>query len=278
MANIPTRIADRLQTGLKRFQTILQTAKSRDVNESDTVIIITDILADVLGYDKYSEITSEFVIRGTYCDLATKIDSKLQYLIEVKAINSDLKDSYVKQAVDYAANQGIDWVVLTNGIEWRAYKIIFNKPIDQELVLEFDILKLNPKNEENLELLYFLSREGWVKSTISAYHSQKQVLSRFYIGALILGDAVIDTIRRELKKISPDIKIENEQIQRVLTQEVIKRDVVEGEKAEEAMKKINKTFTRIQKMREKERNKKIESTQDEDIAEIEEPPIDSRIN
>jgi hypothetical protein len=278
MANIPTRIADRLQTGLKRFQTILQTAKSRDVNESDTVIIITDILADVLGYDKYSEITSEFVIRGTYCDLATKIDGKLQYLIEVKAINSDLKDSYVKQAVDYAANQGIDWVVLTNGIEWRAYKIIFNKPIDQELVLEFDILKLNPKNEENLELLYFLSREGWIKSTISAYHSQKQVLSRFYIGAIILSDTVIDTIRRELKKISPDIKIENEQIQRVLTQEVIKRDVVEGEKAEEAIRKINKTFTRIQKMREKERNKKIESTQDEDVAEIETPPIDNRIN
>lgn len=276
MAAIPVKIAERLQSGLKRFQSILQTAKSRDVNESDTVIIITDILADVLGYDKYSEITSEFVIRSTYCDLATKIDGKLQYLIEVKAINSDLKDSYVKQAVDYASNQGIDWVILTNGIVWRVYKILFNKPIDQELVLEFDILNLNPKNDESLELIYFLSREGWIKSTISAYHSQKQVLSRFYIGALILSDTVVDTIRRELKKISPDIKIENDQIQRVLMQEVIKREVVEGDKADEAMRKINKVFSRIQKMREKERAKKIEESKNDDSLEITSSQLTSR--
>jgi hypothetical protein len=37
---------------------------------SDTVIIVTDVLAEVFGYDKYSELTAEFAISGTYCDLA----------------------------------------------------------------------------------------------------------------------------------------------------------------------------------------------------------------
>ena len=49
---IPSRIVDRLAGGLKRFQPILASAKSRDVNESDTSMIITDVLAEIFGYDK----------------------------------------------------------------------------------------------------------------------------------------------------------------------------------------------------------------------------------
>ncbi len=83
---IASRISDRLAAGLKKYQPILSSAKSRDVNESDTSLIATDILAEVFGYDKYSEITRELCIRGTFCDLATRIDGKFQLLIEVKAI------------------------------------------------------------------------------------------------------------------------------------------------------------------------------------------------
>src|SRR5690606_26386826 len=113
-------------------QPILAAVKSRDIGEADTVTIVKDLLADVFGYDKYAELTSEYSIRGTFCDLATKIDGALQTLIEVKAIGLELKDHHVKQAIDYAANQGVDWVLLTNGVQWRVYHVIFAKPIGQE--------------------------------------------------------------------------------------------------------------------------------------------------
>ncbi|MDQ3848447.1 MAG: restriction endonuclease subunit R, partial [Thermoproteota archaeon] len=122
MPQVPTKVAERLAVGIKRFQPILASAKSRDVGESDTVIIITDMLSEVFGYDKYSEITSETSIRGTWCDLALKIDGTIEYLIEAKAIGLDLKDAHTKQAVDYSANQGTDWVILTNAEIWRVYK------------------------------------------------------------------------------------------------------------------------------------------------------------
>src|SRR5687768_16227688 len=96
---VPMKVAERLAAGLKRFQPVLQSAKARDVNESDTSLIVTDMLAEVFGYDKYSEITRELCIRGTFCDLATRIDGKFQTLFEVKAIGLDLKDSHIKQAV-----------------------------------------------------------------------------------------------------------------------------------------------------------------------------------
>ncbi|HXH90965.1 MAG TPA: hypothetical protein VNN25_05250 [Thermoanaerobaculia bacterium] len=49
---IPGRVAERLSAGLKRFGPILSSAKSRDVNESHTSMIVTDLLADIIGYDK----------------------------------------------------------------------------------------------------------------------------------------------------------------------------------------------------------------------------------
>lgn len=244
MASISKRTAERLAAGIKRFQPIIASAKSRDVNESDTAIIVTDILSDIFGYDKYSEVTSEHAIRGTNCDLAVKLDGAIQILLELKAIGLELKDPHVKQAVDYAANQGIDWVVLTNGVSWKIYKVIFGKPIDQELVADFDFLTLNPRDQDHLALLHLLSKEGWTKSLLSDFHSQKQALSRFTIGALLLADPILATVRRELKRISPDVRVDPDQIRSVLTQEVLKRDVLEGDKAEEAKRKVTRSLNR----------------------------------
>ncbi len=245
MPLIPNKIAERLAAGIRRFQPILASAKSRDVGESDTVIIITDMLAEVFGYDKYSEITSETAIRGTWCDLAIKIDNVIEFLLEVKAIGLELKDSHTKQAVDYCANQGTDWVLLTNGENWRVYKVTFSKPINHELVLEINFSQLSPKKTADLELLYPLTREGWMKSALGEYHTQQQALSRFFLGATVLSNPVLEVIRRELKRLSPDVRIDVEQIKSVLMQEVLKREVVEGEQATEAQKKINKAANRL---------------------------------
>ena len=238
MASIPSKVANRIVAGLKTFQPVVSSAKARDVNESDTVIIITDMLSEIFGYDKYSDITSEHIIRSTYCDLAVKLDGAIQALIEVKAVGLDLKEQYVKQAIDYASDQGVDWVVLTNGSLWRIYNVIFEKPVNMELVTEIDFCALNPKNDRDVELLYLLSKEGWVKSALGDYHTQRQALSRFYIGATVVSEPIVTAIRRQLRQLSPDVRIDVEQIRAVLSQEVIKREVMEGEKADAARKKI----------------------------------------
>lgn len=253
MATVPSKVAERLVAGLKRFQPVLLAAKSRDVGESDTVTIIVDMLAEIFGYDKYSEITSEYAIRSTYCDLATKIEGALQSLIEVKAIGLELKEAHVKQVVDYAANQGVDWVVLTNGSYWRFYKVTFTKPIAHELVVDVDFCSLNPKSAKDIEALYLFCKEGWIKSVLGDYHSQKQALSRFFLGAIVLTDPVLEVVRRELRRVSSDVKINIEEIRTVFTAEVIKREVMEGDKAEEARKKIARAASKaLRKMIDKE--------------------------
>lgn len=78
MATIPKKVLSRFQTSTKKFQKILQMASNRDVNEADTVKIVSDMLAEVFGYDEYAEITREYAIKNTYCDLAVKIGSDVK--------------------------------------------------------------------------------------------------------------------------------------------------------------------------------------------------------
>jgi len=247
MATIPSKVESRLLAGIKKFQPILADAQKRDVNESDTVIIITDMLSEIFGYDKYSELTSEKNIRGSFCDLATRVENIVQSLIEAKAINQELKDGFVRQAVDYASNEGVDWVILTNGIFWRVYKVTFAKPIDHELILDINFLTLSQHNPADLEQLFLLTKESWSKSALSDYYDQKQALSKFSISALILSEPVLNVIRHELRRLSPDVKIDMDQIRSVLEQDVLKREVVECEKAEEAHKRISRANNRALK-------------------------------
>lgn len=252
MKPIPSKVRERLVSGIRKFSKILEDAKARDIIESDTVVIVTDMLSYLFGYEKYSEITSEFTVRGTYCDLATRIDNKLQYLIEVKAIGNELKENFIKQAIDYAANEGVDWVILTNGLKWIVFKVTFSKPIDKEKVIEIDFSQLDYKNEAHLETLFCLSKEGCGKSVLEDFHIQQQVLSKHFIGNVILTEPILTAIKRELKKLAPDVKTDIEQISKVIQQEVLKREIWEGEKSEEVMKKINRLMKKQQRIKEKE--------------------------
>lgn len=247
MAKIPAKVSSRLSSGLKRFQPILDSARSRDVSEADTVTIVKDILAEVLGYDKYSELTSEHLIRGTYCDLAVQLDGKLSWLIEVKAAGLDLKEQHIKQAVDYAANKGCEWVALTNGHHWTVFRVTFAKPITHTLVADFEFSELNPRVDADLELLWLVSKEGWLKSNLDEYAAQQEALSQYAVGAILLSDAVLSIVRRELRRMSPEARIDTDDIARVLRDSVIKRELLEGERASAAAKLVARAVKRAQR-------------------------------
>ena len=239
---MPKRVSDRLVRGIAKFQQVLQIAKDRDVNEADTVSIIKDMLADVFGYDKYLDVTSEFAIRGTFCDLAIKVENKVEFLIEVKAIGLELKEGHLRQAIEYGANNGVPWVLLTNGMVWRVYKIRFEQPVNYDLVCEFNFAELDTKNEEHQEKLFIVCKEGLVKAAREEFHEKILTVNRFVLGALILGDEVVGVIRRELRKLSDGVLVTPEEIALVLANEVLKRDVLEGDDASKAQARVRRFY------------------------------------
>jgi predicted type IV restriction endonuclease len=242
---IPAKVNDRLNVGIKKFKKIIATAKDKDLNESDTVTIITDFLNEVMGYDKYSEITSEYAIRNTYCDLAIKLDDKVKLLIECKSIGTTLQDNHIRQAVNYGSNEGIEWIALTNGDEWRIFKLAFKKPITEELVAKFILSDINLKSEADKDALFCLTHESLAKSktNLSELYSHKALLNKFMIGQLILEDSTITLIRKHLKKISPDLKIANDAISSIIINEVLKREILAPEDTKDVRRIIKKKLS-----------------------------------
>ena len=269
---VSAKVATRISTELKQYQGILANAKQRDVSETDTVVIITDMLSDVFGYDKYQHVTHEHAIRGTFVDLAVIVDNETRFLIEVKAIGIDLKDAHVKQAVDYAANKGTEWVVLTNGAVWRAYKIHFGQPIEKSLVFEIDVLAANPKSSDITECFGNLCHEGFSKDAMSELLQQKQVTSRFAVAALVLSESLLNELRREIRRLSPGVKVDTEYLQSLLQNEVIKRELVDSDEAKEAVSVIKKLQRSLAREK-KKRSEDDENDETENKNTVQEPAV-----
>jgi predicted type IV restriction endonuclease len=253
---ITAKAHSRITQHLSKYQNILKVAKDRDLNESDTVSIINDMLADIFGYEKYIEITSELAIKGTYCDLAIKIDGKFQFLIECKSVGTDLKEGHLRQAVDYGAKLGVSWVMLTNGISWSVYKIKFEQPLSYDLVCSFDMLELSAKSEEALEKLFIICKDGLQKDSREAFYEKTQCVNRLVIGSLILFEPVLSAIKKELRRYTDGVKVENDEIEKLLRTEILKRDILEGEDAEKTFAKIKRYYNKQNKQKESAEEKK----------------------
>lgn len=237
---VTKKTAERIASALPKFQKVLAIAKDRDLNESDTVSIITDVLSEVFGYDKYLEVTSELAIRGTYCDIAVKLDGKYQFLVECKAIGTELKEQHLRQAVGYGANKGVQWIILTNGADWQVYRLRFEQPIAYDLVARFDMLSVSPRDERAVELLAVLSKEGVEKEGREELYEKVQCVNRFVVGALLQTEPLVCALRKELRRISDGVSIGNEELLELLRGSVLRRDLLEGEEADAAARRISK--------------------------------------
>ncbi|HFD31377.1 MAG TPA: restriction endonuclease subunit R [Gammaproteobacteria bacterium] len=265
MSNIPATVLKRLTATVPKFKKILASARERDVNESDTVTIVTDMLEEIFGFDKYTEITREYAIQGTFCDLAIKSGKRIEYLLEVKAIGLSLKDSHLKQAVNYASREGIKWVVLTNGIDWEIHRVSLDEKVHNELLFSFDFTEVNLRQRDQQELLFLLCKRGVQKDLIDDYYEYKQSVNRYTIGALLLTDAIANVVRRELRKLKPGTKVDVSEIQHLIKSEVIKREILESEAGTEANEQVTRFVKKQQRAKARNRavNKKTEGASED---------------
>lgn len=240
MAKMPKRVSDRIVEGLKRYQPIVGKLRERDISEADTVTVVKDMLCDLFGYDKYLDLTSEQQIRGTFCDLAIKLDGKVRYLAEVKSAGTTLNETHLRQAINYGAHHGIEWVILTNALEWRVYRLRFAQPIDYREVVNIDIAKLSGRKEDDLGRLFLLCKEGITADALSAFHSKAQIVNRYTVAELLRSDTVLAALRREMRRLFDGVKVEEQELADIIANDVLKRDVVDGDGPTEARTTIRK--------------------------------------
>lgn len=115
---------------------------------------------------------------------------------------------------------------------------------ERERNVGHDFTALNPRKKDDQEMLFLLCKRGVQKDLIDEFYEYRQSVNRYTIGAVLLTEPVITAIRRELRKIKAGLKVSNEEIEGLVANEVLKRDLVESEAAKETHKTLQKLSKR----------------------------------
>lgn len=211
--------SDKMLVALKDYKKRYLSKDLTSLDESGTRIMINTFLTSILGYQELEEIKTEYMIKGTYADYMVQIGGKRHFLVEVKAFSIDLSDKHLRQAVNYGANEGIEWAVLTNGRHFQFYKILFEKPIDAKLVVEVDFNSEEYDPKDALELLSYFHRDAIVKNSLDSLWSRYTALEPVGLAGLLFSPVVVSFLKKELRS-KYDTKFEDEDILEALTEVV----------------------------------------------------------
>ncbi|MGE3797422.1 MAG: hypothetical protein AB7G88_06235, partial [Thermomicrobiales bacterium] len=101
-------VRNQIRTGLRKYSKPLGDMVERDANEGDTRLLVTDILCEMLGYDKFLDLTTEYQVKGEFADYGVRIEKQLSALIEVKRVATKLNARHLRQVQMYAVNEGVE--------------------------------------------------------------------------------------------------------------------------------------------------------------------------
>jgi predicted type IV restriction endonuclease len=242
MAVYQDKARDRIARGVRRFKAIAQKARTNAAKESDTRMVVSSIISDALGWDAFDNLTGEYRIKGSFADFVIRKDGKHFAIVEVKAITAKLGERHLDQAVSYAAREGVEWVILTNGAEWQLYRVLFTKPVDQVLVFSVSLLDEDMKPKDKVDLLYLLSPEAQRKDELEAYYQRQRALDGGNIARLLLTEGVLARLRSEIKSDS-GYRIALDELSELLVACVMRPDVL-GVHVDKQLQKI-KRATRV---------------------------------
>jgi len=170
-----------------------------ELDESATRLMVNFFLTGVLGYVELDDIKTEYNIRGEYADYVIQLARKKHIVIEVKSIQLDLNDRHLRQSLSYAANEGIDWIMLFNGRQIRLYRVLFGKPISYHLLFDYDLADISIMKSAANDISH-LMKKLVEKGELDVYWKRFDALTPASLVKIIYTEDVIKAIRLKIKK------------------------------------------------------------------------------
>jgi len=196
---------------------MIEVVAKADGNEAETRRRVERIFGSLMGYDVLKHISREHAIHGVgdteYCDFAIQLDNKESsvpiMLVELKRVNVDLMTKHLKQVSSYAINMGCEWVLLTNGKDWKLYHISFGQPPQTKLIDSWNLINDAPVIlAKKFELV---SYKNVKRGSLTRLWEKSNVLTAQNILKGILSEKSIRLIRGEIKK-ATDVAVSPEEI------------------------------------------------------------------
>ena len=188
----------KITESLKKYSKKYLNGKLTELDESGTRLMINEFLCDVLGFAPIEEIKTEYMIKGTYADYVVQLKGTRHFLVEVKALSLNLSESHLRQAVNYGANEGIEWALLTNGRSFDFYKILFNKPIESRKVFSID-LNDSKQLKDACEVVQFLHKDSISNKGLDLLWNKCVALDPANVAGFLYTPNVVNFIKKSLK-------------------------------------------------------------------------------
>jgi hypothetical protein len=124
----------------------------------------------------------------------------------------------------YAVNEGVEWMILTNGQVWQVWHLTAGLPVVLDLALEVDLLGEGGPAQK-ADTLFYLSKEAFRRHVIDDLWKVKAATSAKSLAAIITGPTVIDQIRKELRR-QTGHQIEAKELRELVLSGVIRADAL----------------------------------------------------
>ena len=188
----------KLLNAIKKYRKKYLDGNLTELDESGTRLMINSFLSDVLGYKPIEEIKTEYMIKGTYADYVVQVNAKRHFLVEVKALSFQLSEKHLRQTINYGANEGIDYALLTNGRDFQFYKIIFDKPIDARNMFTIDLGDTSSLKSA-VEFFQHLHKESTTKNNFKSLWNKCEAIDPLNVAGILISQPVVTLIRKLIK-------------------------------------------------------------------------------
>lgn len=194
-----TKQLNDLKSKLKSYKRKYLKKEFASLDESATRIMTNSFLTEVLGYKELEEIKTEYRIRSEYADYVIQLNRKKHFVVEVKSIDIDISDKHLRQSMSYAANEGIDWILLLNGREIQLYRLNFSKPITTSLIFSLDLTNADDFKKAP-DMIWHLSKYAVQKGDLEDFWKRANALELTNLAKVLYSEKVVKRLRTDLKE------------------------------------------------------------------------------
>lgn len=180
-------------------------ADGGQVLEEDTKRILITPTIEALGWDHIAEIRNQYRHnrRDNPVDYALFLNRSPVLYVEAKPLGGSLDDrKWIVQTLNYANAAGVDWCVLTNGAEWRIYKVHAQVEAEEKRFATATIDQPEALDDA-ARVLGLLSRDNMRSRAIDelwqAWHVDRQVQQA--LEQTLQDDAFATLIRRRVPQL-----------------------------------------------------------------------------